>query len=306
MTVKAKDKLQKGTKHSRMAKEDVVFDVINGILMVLICLIIFYPMYYVLIASMTDPKVVNTGKLLFYPEAPYFSGYERAFQFPSLLSGYSNNILYTVSGTVCSLLATIPCGYALSRMDLPGRKQLMFLFTFTMFFSGGIIPLYLVIRQLGIYNTMWALVLPSAVSVYNLIVCRSFFESTIPVELLEASKLDGCSDFGFFFKIVIPLSSTIIAVMALFYATAMWNTFFAAQMFLQDDFKMPLQVVLRNLVLSNQLSQGASGAEFAERQRLIDQLKYVIITLSAIPLMVAYPFMQRYFVAGVTIGAVKG
>ena len=182
----------------------------------------------------------------------------------------------------------------------------MFLFTFTMFFNGGMIPMYLTVKGLGIYDSIWALVLPIGVSVYNLIVCRSFFESSLPNELLEASKLDGCSDFGFFFRIALPLSTTIIAVMVLFYATSMWNIYFNAIMFMQDEHKMPLQVVLRNLVLSNQLLQGASASEMVEKQKLVDQLKYVIVTLAAFPLVIVYPFVQKYFAKGVMIGAVKG
>ncbi len=295
-------------KHSyeRRTTSDMVFDAINHIFLIIVCLLIFYPLYYVLIASLTDPTVVNTGKLLFYPENLYLEGYKRALEYPSLTNGYVNTIQYTLMSVVVSLFTTIPAAYALSRKDLPGRKTIMFLFTFTMFFSGGIIPMFLTIKSLNIYNTSWALVLPAAVSVYNLIVCRSFFESALPIEILEASKIDGCSDFAFFFRIALPLSSTIIAVMALFYATSMWNTFFNALMFLQDDNKMPLQVVLRNLVLSNQLSAGSSGAEIAERRKIIDQLKYVIITVAALPLIAIYPFLQRFFVAGVTIGAVKG
>ena len=296
----------KGNSFGTRTKGDMLFDAINYTLMIIICLVIFYPLYYVVLASLTDPKIVNTGKLLFYPENLYLEGYVKALEFPSLTMGYVNTLKYTLMSVVVSLFTTIPAAYTLSRHDLPGRRTVMFLFTFTMFFSGGIIPLFITIRSLGIYNTSWALVLPAAVSVYNLIVCRSFFESSIPVELLEASRIDGSTDFGFFFRIALPLSSTIIAVMALFYATSMWNTFFNALMFLQDDNKMPLQVVLRNLVLSNQLSAGSSGAELADRQKVIDQLKYVIITMSALPLIIAYPFMQRFFVAGVTIGAVKG
>ncbi|MGI6214501.1 MAG: carbohydrate ABC transporter permease [Christensenellales bacterium] len=296
----------KAQSHKLRSRGDVVFDVINYTLLIVLCLLIFYPLYYVIIASVTDPKIVNTGKLLFYPEQIYLEGYSKAFEYPSLIFGYKNTIKYTLVSVIVSLATTIPAAYALSRKDLPGRRAIMFLFSFTMFFSGGLIPLFLTIKKLGIYNSTWALVLPAAVSVYNLIVCRSFFESTIPVELLEAAKIDGCSDLNFFFKMAIPLSSTIIAVMALFYATAMWNTFFNALMFLQDDNKMPLQVVLRNLVLSNQLSAGSSGAEMAERRKVIDQLKYVIITVAALPLIAIYPFVQKFFVAGVTIGAVKG
>ena len=196
-----------------MSKGDRVFTIINAIIMILVCIVVVYPLYYVLLASVTDPVVVNSGKLLLYPEAWYTEGYVTTLEYGPLWTAYKNTIVYTVVGTVVSLICTIPAGYALSRMDLVGRKPIMFLFTFTMFFSGGMIPLYLTIQQLNIYNTIWAMVLPVAVSAYNLIVCRSFFDTSVPIELLEAAKIDGCSDFGFFFKIAIPLSKTIIAVM---------------------------------------------------------------------------------------------
>ena len=237
----------------------------------------------------------------------YLEGYKTTLGYKPLWIGYWNTIRYTVVGTIVSLICTIPAGYALSRKDLFGRKPIMFLFTFTMFFSGGIVPLFLTVKNLHIYNTIWAMVLPVAVSAYNLIVCRSFFESGVPDELLEAAQLDGCSDFGFFFRIAIPISSTIIAVMTLFYATAMWNQFFNALMFLQDEDMMPLQVILRNLVLMNQSNQmGSSAAEAVMKQKLADQLKYCVVVVSAFPLLCVYPFVQKYFAKGVTIGAVKG
>ena len=290
-----------------MSKGYRIFTIINAVIMILVCIVVLYPLYYVLLASVTDPVVVNSGKLLLYPEAWYTEGYVTTLEYGPLWTAYKNTIVYTVVGTVVSLICTIPAGYALSRMDLVGRKPIMFLFTFTMFFSGGMIPLYLTIQQLHIYNTIWAMVLPVAVSAYNLIVCRSFFDTSVPIELLEAAKIDGCSDFGFFFKIAIPLSKTIIAVMTLFYATAMWNQFFNALMYLQDYDKMPLQVVLRDLVLMNQANQmGSSGAEMVTRQKLAEQLKYCIVVVAAFPLLCIYPFLQKYFAKGVTIGAVKG
>ena len=292
-----------GKKKMKMSKGDRIFTIINAVIMILVCIVVLYPLYYVLLASVTDPVVVNSGKLLLYPEAWYTEGYVTTLEYGPLWTAYKNTIVYTVVGTVVSLICTIPAGYALSRMDLVGRKPIMFLFTFTMFFSGGMIPLYLTIQQLHIYNTIWAMVLPVAVSAYNLIVCRSFFDTSVPIELLEAAKIDGCSDFGFFFKIAIPLSKTIIAVMTLFYATAMWNQFFNALMYLQDYDKMPLQVVLRDLVLMNQANQmGSSGAEMV----LAEQLKYCIVVVAAFPLLCIYPFLQKYFAKGVTIGAVKG
>lgn len=291
----------------KLSTGDHIFNLCNAIFMIIICIVIVYPLYYVVLASVTDPVIVNSGKPLFYPEKLYLKGYITTLNYKPLWTAYKNTILYTLVGTLTSLIATIPAGYALSRKDLVGRRGLIFVFTFTMFFNGGIIPLYLTIRNLGIYNTIWAMVLPVAVSAYNLIVCRSFFSAGIPDELLEASKIDGCNDFGFFFKIAIPLSKTIIAVMCLFYATAMWNQFFNALMYLQDDAKMPLQVVLRNLVLMNQANQmGSSGDALVTKQKLAEQLKYCIVVVSAAPLLVAYPFLQKYFAKGVTIGAVKG
>lgn len=286
---------------------DLIFDVINGVIMVLLCICIAYPLYYVLVASLTDPTVVNSGKVLWYPEKIFTKGYAKIFEYKPIWTGYFNTILYSVTGTALSLATTIPCAYALSRRDLFGRRVINFLFTFTMFFGGGIIPLYIVITNLGIYNTIFAMILPTAVSVYNLIVCRSFFDSSIPIELLEAARLDGCTDFGFFFKIVLPLSSTIIAVMVLFYTTSMWNSFMNALMFMQDQDKMPLQVILRNLILSNQASALTSGGtEMIDRQKLAEQLKYGVIVVSALPLLVLYPFVQKYFAKGMMIGAVKG
>lgn len=294
-------------KKMKLSAGDRIFVAVNVTVMLLVCIAIVYPLYYVVLASFTDPVIVNSGKLLLFPESLYLDGYRKTLSYAPIWSGYWNTIKYTVVGTVVSLISTIPAGYALSRKDLVGNRVLMFLFTFTMFFSGGIIPLYLTISQLKIYNTIWAMVLPVAVSAYNLIVCRSFFESGIPMELLEAAKLDGCSDFGFFFRIALPLSKTIIAVITLFYATAMWNQFFNALMFLGDENKMPLQVVLRNLVLMNQAGNvGASAAELVAKQKLAEQLKYCIVVVSAFPLLAVYPFLQKYFAKGVTIGAVKG
>ena len=286
---------------------DKVFDVINALIMIVICLVIAYPLYYVFMASFTDPGIVNSGKLLLWPEKLFLGGYQKIFAFKPIWTGYWNTIRYTVLGTLTAIAVTIPCGYALSRKDLAGRRLWNFLFTFTMFFNGGIIPLYLVINKIGIYDTIFAMILPGAVSVYNLIVCRSFFDTSVPDELIEASKLDGCTDFGIFFRIVVPVSSTIIAVMLLFYATSIWNSFINALMFMGDQSKMPLQVILRSLILSNQASSVlSSGTEMIERQKLADQLKYGVIVVSAMPLLVVYPFVQKYFAKGVMIGAVKG
>ena len=291
----------------RLSSIDKLFDKINIVLMLVVCVIIVYPLYYVLIASMTEPRVVTGGKLLLWPTPFFAGGYQRIMQYPPIWVGYLNTIRYTFLGTTVAVCTTIPCAYALSRKDMFGQKPLMFVFTFTMFFQGGLIPLFLVIVGLNIYNTIWAVTLPTAVSVWNLIICRSFFQSSIPPELLAAASIDGCNDLGFFFKIVLPLSSTIITVMILFYSTALWNAFMNPLMFLSDAARMPLQVVLRNLILANQASAiTADASEMEMRQKLAEQLKFGIIVVSALPLLIAYPFLQRYFAKGVMVGAIKG
>lgn len=303
----SKKKAGQGKKHVKQAWGDRVFDWVNAAVMTVVCVAIAYPLYYVLVASFTDPTVVNSGKILLYPEKPFLGGYQKIFEYRPIWTGYANTVLYTLGGTLAALVATIPCAFALSRRELLGKRLWNFLFTFTMFFSGGIIPLYLIINAVGIYDTVWAMILPSAVSVYNLIVCRSFFESNIPDELYDASKIDGSDDFDFFFRIVLPLSSTIMAVMVLFYATSIWNSFMNALMFMGTQDKMPLQVILRNLVLSNQTSALTSGGtEVAQRMKMAEQLKYAIIVVSALPLLAVYPFVQKYFAKGVLMGAVKG
>ena len=295
------------TKTKKRKARITTFDVVVYFILIALMILMLYPLLFVVSASFSDPKMVAAGKMLLLPVEPNLDGYKYIFQYKEIWTGYLNTIFYTFFGTVLNLAATMPCAYALSRKDLRGRGIIMIFFMIPMYFSGGMIPMYLTVQQLHIYNTTWAMVLPVAVSAYNLIVCRSFFESGIPVELLEAAKIDGCSDFGFFFKIAIPLSKTIIAVMCLFYATAMWNQFFNALMFLQDDSKMPLQVVLRNLVLMNQSNQmGSSASEMVTKQKLAEQLKYCVVVVSAFPLLCVYPFLQKYFAKGVTIGAVKG
>ncbi len=291
----------------RLQSLDRLFDKINIALLFVVCAVIVYPLYYVLVASFTEPRVVTSGTLLLWPTAFFAGGYQRIMEYPPIWVGYLNTIRYTFVGTAVAVCTTVPCAYALSRKDLFGQKTLTIAFTFTMFFQGGLIPLFLVIIGLNIYNTIWAVTLPTAVSVWNLIICRSFFQSNIPEELLAAASIDGCTDLGFFFKIVLPLSSTIITVMILFYSTALWNAFMNPLMFLSDAGKMPLQVVLRNLVLANQASyMTADAAEMEMRQKLAEQLKFGIIVVSALPLLSAYPFLQRYFTKGVMVGAIKG
>jgi len=293
----------------RVSTSDRIFDIIIIAVLVAIAVVILYPLYFVLVASFTAPRVVNSGRFLLYPVEFFPGGYLKTFKYPPIWRGYLNTIVYTGLGTAISIAVTTTTAYTLSRVDMFGRRWLMLLFSFTMFFSGGMIPSYLLMRNLGIYDTLWVMVLPGAISVYNMIVCRTFFETTLPKELLEAANLDGCNDFGFFFRIALPLSSTILAVMALFYASAKWNSYFDGLIYLMDNDKMPLQIVLRNLMLvgKNAATEMVGDAKsIAERRNQADQLKYCVIVVSAAPLLMVYPFLQKYFAKGVMIGAVKG
>ena len=292
----------------RQTVSDRIFDAVNMVVMIILCILIVYPLYYVLIASFTEPSIVASGKMFFYPEIPFLDGYVRIFEYRPIWQGYLNTAIYTMVGVLICIVTTIPAAYALSRDDLFGVKVLNLLFTFTMFFSGGIIPMFILLRTIKIYNSIWAIVFPSAVSVFNLIVCKTFFMTNIPRELHDAAVVDGCSDFRFFFQIVLPLSSTIIAVMVLFYGTRFWNDYMNALMYLADDSRMPLQVVLRNLIIVNTVASSmyTDPEELAVRAKLAEQLKFGIIVVSAAPLMIVYPFVQKYFAIGVTVGAVKG
>jgi putative aldouronate transport system permease protein len=286
---------------------DRVFYLFNTLVMAIICVAILYPLYYVVISSITDPAAVKGGELLLYPRKLYFEGYLTAFNFKPLMTGYRNSIVYTVIGTVINIAATIPGAYALSRRDLAGRNGIMLLMTFTMFFSGGMIPLYLLVRNLGLLDTLWALVLPGGISVFNLIVVRTFYQSNIPDGILEAARIDGCSDLRFFFRIVLPLSSTVIAVMIIFYAVGHWNSYFSAIMYLNTRSRMPLQAILRDLLIENTITvdMRVNPAEAVEKMKRADQLKYCVIVLASFPVMVLYPMVQKYFAQGVMIGSIK-
>ena len=288
---------------------DHVFNFLNTLLMIVLCLIILYPLWYVIVASFTDPVIVNTGKFLLWPEQFYVSGYKEAFEYPNLWSGYKNTIIYTVVSVIVSLCATVPGAYALSRRDMAGRRPIMFLFTFTMFFNGGMIPMYLTIKNLNLYNTMWALVLPGAISAYNMIIARTFFQNSIPEEMLEAAGLDGASDVQILTKLILPLSKSILAVLTLYYAVGHWNTYFSAYIYLNSEEKFTLQVVLRNIISTAAALQEMTdliSEDQSQRAALIEALKYAIIVFGSLPVVALYPLVQKHFVKGVMIGSLKG
>lgn len=267
--------------------------------------IVAYPLYFIVIASLSDPNAVASGQVWFFPKGFNLEGYKAILAYEKIWIGYRNTIFYAVAGTAISLFVTIPAGYALSRRDFMPRKFVMFFFTFTMFFSGGLIPTYILISKLHLNNKIWVMLIPFCLNVYNLIITRSFFESTIPYELLEAARLDGCGDGTFFVKIVLPLSKSIIAVVALYYLVASWNNYFRPMIYLKDVQLQTLQVFLRDILIQNEMMTTMSG-DRNTIQDLADMIKYGVIVISALPMLVAYPFVQRYFVKGVMIGSIKG
>lgn len=291
----------------RLSGADRAFNIMDYVFLTICFLIVAYPLYFIVIASISDPVDVYAGKVFLIPSRPSMDGYRRIVEYKTFFSGYRNTVVYTVVGTLINVGITIPGAYALSRKDLFGRNVIMMLITFTMIFSGGLIPTYLLVLDLGLYDTMWALILPTAVSSWNLIVARTFFQQTIPDEMLEAAQLDGASNVQFFLQVVLPLSKSILAVMVLFYAVSHWNSYFNAMIYLRDASKHPLQLVLRSILFENSLGDMVEdAANLAAQQRLGDMIKYGIIIASSLPLLILYPFLQRYFIQGVMIGAVKG
>jgi len=293
----------------RFFGSDRLFDIINTAILIMILLLVLYPIYFIIIASFSNPDYVLTGQINLVPRGFQLGSYQRVFNNPDILSGYTNTILYTTVGTIINLAVTIPAAYALSRRDLKGRSLLTIFFSFTMFFGGGMIPTFLVVLNLGLINTFWAMVIPNAMSVWNLLICRNFFANNIPMELLECSQIDGCTDRRFFFSIVLPLSKAIIAVMILFYAVGHWNSFFNALIYLRDPDRMPLQLVLRRLLIAAQ-PDPALAAEMREDWARwfieVEMLKYALVVVASVPVLILYPLVQKHFVQGVMIGSLKG
>ena len=297
------------TKKIKHSWDDRIFDWICNIFLFLFIIVVFYPLWFVLMASFSDPVYVNNGSILIIPKGFTLEGYQMVFGDSKVWFGYLNTIIYTVCGTIFGTIVTVLGGYVLSRKDLVGRDIIMKLMVFTMYFSGGTIPLYLVVQKLGLLNTRTVLIVLGSVSVYNLIIVRSFMASTIPDELHDAATIDGCGNGNFIVRVVLPLSKAVIAVMVLYIAVAHWNSYFNALMYVTDSNKMPLQLYLREiLVLSSSLANSFDvDPELQEKMQHMSMIiKYSMIVVSTGPILCVYPFIQKYFVKGVMIGSVKG
>ena len=300
------------TTHIKMSRGDKVFVTFNYLFVIIATLLVLYPLIYIISGSVSDPKLVNSGAMWLLPKGFTWAGYAKILANQDIWMGYKNTIIYTAATVLVNLIVTIPCAYKLSRPELFGRNFFIKFMMVTMFFSGGMIPSYLLVKNLGMLNTMWALILPGATSVYNIIVTRSFFETNIPRELEESAIMDGANDFTIFFKIVLPLSAPIIAVVALFVGVGRWNGFMDALIYLSDRSKYPLQMILRELLILQDLSSNSTASNTSvqmaayKQAQLAGIIKYGVMIVSTLPIVVVYPFLQRYFVKGMLVGSLKG
>ncbi|MFB4329629.1 carbohydrate ABC transporter permease [Paenibacillus sp. CR_12] len=290
------------------SRGDRIFNVINYAILILVTIIVMYPLLFVLSASFSDPQAVLRGEMLLWPKGVNLNSYAKIFQNQDIISGFTNTLVYTSLGTFINLTMTILAAYPLSRRDFVGRNAIMALLVFTMFFSGGLIPTYLLIKNLGMLNTLWVMIIPNAVSIWNIIIMRTFFQQSIPGELQEAATIDGCSNIKILTRIILPLSMPIIAVTILFYAVGHWNAFFNALLYLSDKDKFPLQLILREILIQGQTNDMVkmSTESAIKQQREVEGIKYAVLVVANIPVLALYPFLQRYFVKGVMIGAIKG
>ncbi len=288
---------------------DRVFYGVNGLLGALFILVTLYPLIFVVSASFSSGEALMRGEVWLLPKGVNLDAYRTIFKMPEILRGFVNSLFYTALGTAVNVVFTVLAAYPLSRKDLYGWPVLMFLFAFTMMFSGGLIPTYLLVRDLKLLNSVWALILPGALSVWNMTITMNFFRGNLPDEMLEATQIDGCSDVQFLWRFAVPLSKSILAVIALFYAVGHWNSYFSALIYLTDARKYPLQLVLRDILINNQLDISSSQMDvqtMLRKEYLQDLLKYAIIVVSTVPMMILYPFVQKYLVKGVMLGSLRG
>ena len=298
-----------------LAREDKILQGFIYFFLGMIVLIVAYPLYFVVIASVSDPILANTGKVWIVPRGLTIEGYQKIFEHEDLLRGYRNSLAYATVGTLINIALTVTAAYSLSRRDLPGRNAIMVFLTFTMFFTGGLIPTFLLIRNLGLYDTFAIMVLPAGgsalhlgVAIFNVIIARTFFQHTIPQELLDAAVVDGCSDFRFFRSVVLPLSGAIVAVLMVFYAVGHWNGYFHGLIYLKDRERMPLQLILRDILIQNTFTEEmeVDDENAILQMMLAESIKYGMIIVASLPALILYPFVQRHYVRGVMIGAIKG
>jgi putative aldouronate transport system permease protein len=284
---------------------DKVFEIIIIVSLILFSFIVLYPIIIILSGSLSDPFALLSGKVLLWPVKLSLKMYNIVFKHPEIWNSYANTIKYTIIGTAINVFFTILGAYPLSRKDFYGRNLFMALFTFTMFFNGGMIPLYLLIKDLHLLNNMWAIILPTAISMWNLIIMRTFFQNNIPAEIQEAAAVDGANDIVFLIKIVLPLSMPIISVMTLFYGVGNWNSWFSSLLYFSSRSKYPLQMILREIIVQSSTTD-MSGGVSTDQEMVGEGIKYATMVVATLPIICLYPFLQKYFVKGVMVGSIKG
>lgn len=292
----------------KISKSDRLFMTMVYIVLSLSLLSVAYPLLYVISASFSNPQAVLSGKVWIWPVDPTLMGYKAVFKYQSVWTGYANTIIYTTAGTLINVVVTVLAAYPLSRKQFMPRGWIMGLFVFTMLFNGGLIPTYLLVKNLNLVNTRWAMVLPNAMAIWNVILARTYFATAIPEQLHESAELDGCNEFRFITTMLVPLSKPILAVISLYYAVGHWNSYFPALIYLQDKPLFPLQIILREILILNSFNPEmmVDADELIRRQGLEDLLKYALIIVATVPVMLLYPFVQKYFIKGVMIGSLKG
>lgn len=293
-------------KKNKFLSQDKIVNVLFYVIAILMILAVVYPLWFVVIASFSNPADVANGEVWLWPKKWDLSGYKELFNQPQLWKSYGNTIIYTLVGTLIGLIVNVPAGYAMSRKDLKGKKWINLFYLIPMFVNGGLIPTYFVVKSFGLLDSFWVMVLPFSVSTYNIIVVRTFFKESLPETLWEAAQLDGCGTFRYFIQFAVPLSKAILAVVGLWTAVGLWNSWFNALIYIQNEDLVPLQLLLRRILISNQSLLGAATGTMAQELRqLSDMMKYASIVVSTLPIMCLYPFLQKYFNQGVMIGAVK-
>ena len=290
-----------------MSTGDRVFTIVNYSLLMLVLIIELYPLVYVVAASFSDPQAVVSGKVFLFPVNPTLKGYAAVFKNKKILTGFSNSIFYLIVGTVLNLVMTMLCAYPLSRKEFRARGFLSMFFVFTMYFSGGMVPAYILVNKLGMINTRWSMIIPMAMSTYNMIICRTYIVNSIPDELYEASQMDGCTPFRYMLSVVVPLSKPILAVLTLYYGVVRWNDYFNAMLYLYKDNLQPLTIVMKEILIMSQvdMTQVTDASAVSKLQGMSELLKYSTIVVASLPVMLLYPLIQKHLVKGVMIGAVK-
>ncbi|MCI8281194.1 MAG: carbohydrate ABC transporter permease [Lachnospiraceae bacterium] len=298
----------KASKFRHMSVGDKIFTIIIYAVLSLVLVIILYPLIYVVSASFSDPQAVVSGEVLLLPVRPTLKGYAAVFKNAKILSGFANSFFYLVVGTVINLVMTMLCAYPLSRKEFKAKGKISLFFVFTMYFSGGMVPAYILVNKLGMINTRWALLIPMAMSTYNMIICRTYIINSIPDELYEASQMDGCTPFKYMMKVIVPLCKPILAVLTLYYGVSRWNDYFNAMLYLYDESLQPLTIVMREILIMGKvdMTQVTDASAVSKLQGMSELLKYSTIVVACVPVMALYPLIQKHLVKGVMVGSVKG